>query len=138
MDAATMSEKTTWVVLTDGYFIKIMYFTGEPVCLSTYREDDFEKSSDITYQLITRFRESNDNKDRSNLLYTLLIDFLTAHLKNGDFSELIFLAPEDELIKLNDTLPDILITHIGKNIPGDYLALSQDQLESVLIEELQK
>ena len=138
MDAAIMNEKTTWVVLTDGYFIKIMHYSGEQIRLSTYREADFEKSSDITYQLITRYREQDvNNKDRSNLLYTLLTDFLTEHLKNGDFSQLVFIAPEKELDKLNKTLPDVLTAHIGKNITGDYLALSQDQLEEVLIQELE-
>ncbi len=133
-----MSEKITWVVLTDGYFIKVMYFTGDEIHLSTYREGDFEHSSDITYKLITRYRQTSGNaQDGSvNPLYGLLTDLLTEHLKKGDFSELILLAPEQELKKLKETLPDVLTNHIGTSITGDYLAQPQDQLETLLRDKL--
>ena len=131
-----MSERTTWVVLTDGYFIKIMYFNGEQIHLATYRDGDFEHSSDITYKLITRYRQASKDKDTPNPLYNLLTDFLTAHLKQGDFSELIFIAPEKELETLYEKLPEVLKNHTNTRISGDYLALSQDQLETLLKNKL--
>jgi hypothetical protein len=138
-----MSKKVTWAVFTDGYYIRIMFNDGLDTSLKVYRDADFEKSSEITYKLITRYRvqDSSNNivpGDSSNLdsnpdyLFDLLGKFLLEQANINAFDDLIVVSPKPILDKLNDYLPDLVNKRIIANIPGDYLMLSQDKLEEAL------
>ncbi|MGY8815313.1 MAG: baeRF12 domain-containing protein [Gammaproteobacteria bacterium] len=138
-----MSKKVTWVVFTDGYYIRIMFNDGLDTSLKVYRDGDFEKSSDITYKLITRYRvqqtsnnilpgESSKLDSNPDYLFGLLGEFLLEQASINTFNDLIVVSPEPILDKLNDYLPELVIKRIIASIPGDYLMLSQDKLEETL------
>lgn len=131
-----MSKGITWVVLTDGYYIKIMFYSGDIIRLSTYRDDDFENSSELTYKLITRKRReqalSGEAADEEGLLYKLLGDFLGEKLEAQAYSALLLAAPAEELVKLDSSLPDAVTECIIYRVEGDFLALSQERLEAAL------
>ncbi|MGK0296801.1 MAG: hypothetical protein ACI9XC_000394 [Gammaproteobacteria bacterium] len=138
-----MSEKVTWVVFTDGYYIRIMFNDGLDTSLKVYREADFEQSSDITYKLITRYRvqqssnsivpgESSNLDTNPDYLFDLLGKFLFEQASINTFNDLIVISPGPILDKLNDYLPELVVKRIIASIQGDYLMLSQDKLEEAL------
>jgi protein required for attachment to host cells len=142
-----MNEKVTWVLLTDGYYIRILFNTGQDATLNVYRESDFEKSSDITYKLITRYRvekSTNENAqsdlsnkiDEADLMFELLNKFLSEKADKNEFNFLLVIAPQSILDRLNDGFPENVMERISDCIPGDYLILSQDRLEVALAEYL--
>jgi hypothetical protein len=142
-----MGEGKTWVVLTDGYYIKILYFQGQDSNLNVYRDDDFEHSSDITYRLITRYRrtgadEENIGKDMpagdsSGYLLSELSAFLSEKYGLGAFEKLLIAAPGDIMENLEARLPDDISARIIARVEGDYLQLAQDQLEALLKDVIQ-
>ena len=138
-----MSDDTTWVVLTDGYYIRIMFYKGQKVSLNTYRDGDFEKSSEITYKLITRERNTGDGEiesthrldhteNKEDYLFELLPGFLSEHAEINTYESLILTAPDSVIKKLKSFLPEVVVARIKAFIPGDYLYLSQDRLEEVI------
>lgn len=137
-----MRDDITWVVLTDGYYIRIMFYQGQDITLNVYREGDFEKSSDITYKLIIRYRNQEDQSadalkpaeqlDKPGFLLNILGKFLTEKANQNKFEKIIVVGPQVVLDKLNDNLPEDVCNMIIAKIPGDFLSYSQDRLEETL------
>ena len=137
-----MRDDITWVVLTDGYYIRIMFYQGQDITLNVYREGDFEKSSDITYNLIIRYRNQEDQSadalkpaeqlDKPGFMLNILGKFLTEKADQNKFGKIIVVGPQVVLDKLNDNLPEDVCNMIIAKIPGDFLSYSQDRLEETL------
>ena len=132
----------TWVLLTDGYYIKLFYYSGDPKKLHAYRDGDFEHSSVITYNLITRHKKTttdNSIKDLKSDIETpgyvleMVCDFLIKHYDNKSFSSLAIVAPQPVMNIIEQIFPETLLGVIQTRITGDYLNLPQDELEHLLI-----
>ena len=130
-------ESATWILLTDGYYIKLLFTTANDGNLHTYRAEDFEKSSDITYELLTRYKKDSDPDQEllspasaDNPAYTLskITCFLEEKYENKSFKSLIIIAPQNVLDALEQYFSRQLLDVVVNKITGDYLNLSQDKL----------
>ena len=130
-----------WILLTDGYYIKIIFVPEGEDSLRTYRDADFDNSSDLTYNLITRYKNSNDgvtiqanNIDYESPAYVLklLSGFLEEKRQDGAFNSLIIVAPDNVQELLDQYLASDTLNLIAHKVSGDHLNLSLDKLQDVL------
>jgi uncharacterized membrane protein YheB (UPF0754 family) len=126
-----MTKNNTFVVLTDGYYFKLMYYTDKSNTLLTYRNADFEHSSELTYKLITRMKDAPD-ADISSYSIKEIVELLTRQYEEKLFNQLVLIAPEEVMTKLELALPDPIKKLVKNKVIGDYLHLSQDKLENDL------
>ncbi len=135
----------TWILLTDGYYIKLLFKSDDDAELHTYREEDFEKSSDITYELITRYKNnriaeekrlSSSSADIPAYTFSKVANFLEEKHKSNIFKSLVIVAPQDILEVVEQSFSGSLLNVITNKISGDYLKLSQDKLQNLLAKEM--
>lgn len=135
----------TWILLTDGYYIKLLYTSDDDDELHTYREEDFEKSSDITYELITRYKNNSvpdkerlspSSADISTYTFSKVSSFLEEKYKSKIFKSLVIVAPQNILEVIEQSFSGSLLDVVTNKIPGDYLKLSQDKLQNLLVKEM--
>lgn len=133
-----MNEGITWVVLTDGNYIKIMFNTSRGGELKTLREADFENTSIIAYRMVTRKRAltlngtNNSREQEINYFLQLVAEFLQEQQKNNAFQNLVFVAPGDLTARLSSHLPEPVASRISTMVQDDYLPLTQDKLQEKL------
>jgi hypothetical protein len=138
-------SKKIWILLTDGYYIKIIYVPEGEDILRTYREADFDNSSDLTYNLITRYKNPNnsvatqkENNDYESPIYllALLSGFLEEKRQEGTFNSLIIVAPDNVQELLGQYLTSGTLNLIKHKVIGDYLNLSLDKLQDMLANKI--
>lgn len=134
-----MSDGITWVILTDGNYIKIMFNTVKGGELKTLRDDDFEHTSVIAYKMVTRKRAltlnqaAQDNREQElGFFLQLLADFLLKQHQSNAFQNLVLVAPGDIVDRVRNYLPEPVKSQITSTIREDYLALTQDKLQEKL------
>jgi len=139
-------EDAIWILLTDGYYIKLLFTSDDDSELHTYRAEDFEKSSDITYELITRYKNNNipdeerlspsSSADIPAYTFNKVASFLEEKHKNKIFKSLVIVAPQNILDVIEKCFSGSLLNVITNKIPGDHLNLSQDKLQNLLAKEM--
>ena len=134
-----MSDGITWVVLTDGDYIKIMFNTARGKELKTLRDGDFEHTSKIAYQMVTRKRAltmSPDGQDQAwqeqTFFLKLLADFLLKQQDQNAFQNLLLVAPGNIIDLVMEQLTGPVKDRISATVREDYLLLSQDKLQERL------
>lgn len=141
-----MSEKT-WILLTDGYYIKLLYISENDSTLKTYREADFDNSSEITYSLITRYKIDHSgnqtqphSEDVETTDYTLktMSGFLESKLEENAFGNLVILGPDEVLTALENNFSTDLLNTIRQKISGDYMNSPLDKLQEIIAKASRK
>lgn len=134
-----MNDGITWVILTDGDYIKIMFNTARGGELKTLRDGDFEHTSKIAYQMVTRKRAltmNPDGQDQSRQERTfflkLLADFLLEQQVQNAYQNLLLVAPGNIIDLVKAQLSDPVQDRIRATVREDYLLLSQDKLQERL------
>lgn len=134
-----MNDGITWVILTDGNFIKIMFNKARGSELKTLRDDDFEHTSEIAYKMVTRKRAltmknpgHDTRQEEQSFFLQLLVDFLAKQLENNAFQNLILVAPGNIVDIVNERLPKTAKDKIVATVREDYLLLSQDKIQERL------
>ncbi len=131
-----MSNRT-WILITDSYYIKLLYIAEDNRTIKTYREADFDNSSDITYNLITRYKQNNsdsDNLESPEYVLNFIASFLNDKVKENAFDELIVIAPDNVHVALQTIFPAQLLNAVKQKISGDYINLSLDKLQAIIFE----
>ena len=129
-----MSDTTTWVVLTDGNYIKIMFNNVRGGDLKTLRDGDFEHTSVIAYKMVTRQRALTQNNAETETGYflNLLADFLVSQLETGAYARLVLVGPGNIVDTLLEKLPKQVTDRITATVKEDCLLYSQDTLQQKL------
>jgi hypothetical protein len=127
-----MNEKITWIVITDGYFIKIMLKSNQHNSLKTLRDNDFEHTSNITYNLVTNKRNIKAVNDEEPYFVKLLATFLLERFENKAFNDLVLVAPDNVLEIMRCGMPNSITRQIKVMITGDYLYTTQDKIEEYM------
>ncbi len=134
-----MNDGITWVILTDGNFIKIMFNNSRGSELKTLRDGDFEHTSEIAYKMVTRKRALTMNnsghdtrREEQGFFLQLLADFLVKQQEKNAFQHLILVAPGNIVDIVNEHLPKTAKDRIVAIIREDFLLLSQDKIQERL------
>ncbi len=129
-----MSDTTTWVVLTDGNYIKIMFNNARGGDLKTLRDDDFEHTSVIAYKMVTRQRALTQDSAETETGYflKLLADFLVNQLEIAAYVRLVLVGPANIVDTLQQKLPKQVTDRITATVNEDCLLYSQDTLQQKL------
>ena len=129
-----MSNLTTWAVLTDGRYIRVLINKGSGKSLLTLKADDSEALAKLCYEVINGIKpgskEGVASKSKSNM--QLLADFLTEQYAQHLFDRLVIAAPEEVIKALKDILPDQLKPLICGERSEDLLANSINDIEDKL------
>lgn len=129
-----MSNTTTWAVLTDGRYIRVLINKPPAKSLNTLKADDSEALAKLAYHVVTGVKHGASNgtasREKSNM--QLLADFLAEQLQEDMFQHLVLAAPASKfgelLGELKDTVRDVLAAEVNK----DLLPLSIDEIEKEL------
>jgi hypothetical protein len=129
-----MSETTTWVILTDGNYIKIMFNNVRGGDLKTLRDDDFEHTSVIAYKMVTRKRALTQNTADTETGYflNLLADFLVKQQEKNAYARLVLVGPGNIVDTLMQNLPKQVKDCVSATLSEDCLLYSQDKLQQKL------
>ena len=113
-----MSNVRTWVVLSDGRYIKIMINKGEGKSLTILNADDLPAYAELGY-LMVNGKPLNGTGDLAVSKkidhIQCQIDFLVEHHKLDMFDLLAIAAPAEVLTRFKDALP----TELAKLIIGE-------------------
>lgn len=134
-----MTDGTSWVILTDGNFIKIMFNNSRGSELKTLRDGDFEHTSEIAYKMVTRKRAltmkqtgHDTSREEQSFFLQLLADFLAKQQENNAFQNLILVAPGNIVDIVIEHLPKTTKDKIITSIREDFLSLPQDKIQERL------
>lgn len=130
-----MSSVTTWAVLSDGRYIKILINKGEGQSLVILNADDLKAYAELCYLMVNNkpFNGTGDDavsKQIDNAQHQA--DFLAEHHKQGLFDLLVLVAPEDVLAKLKAALPEPIAKLVVGELAEDLTVTSNDVIENRL------
>ena len=127
---------TTWAVLSDGKYIKILYQCGGRDKLRVLKSEAY---AGLCYQLI-------NNKPRGDTAVAtrsspqdairLQADFLSAQQQAGAYDRLLLIAPPPVQQRLSACLPAAVTALIGAGLNKDLLSQSNDAIETALGDRL--
>jgi Bacterial archaeo-eukaryotic release factor family 12 len=127
-----MSNTTTWAVLSDGRYIKILINKGAVEQLVVLDADDLPAYAELCYLMVNGkpLNGTGDaaiSKKINNLQHQA--DFLAEHHKLGMFDLLVIAAPEDVLTGIKNALPEQLAKLIVGEIAEDLTTISNDEIQ---------
>lgn len=130
-----MSNTTTWAVLSDGRYIKILINKGTGTTLLVLDADDLEAYARLCYEVVNgkplhASAESGKTEKRTNI--QLQAEFLAEHQQLGLFDQIVIAAPQDVLTALRDALPEQVAQLIVGELAEDLTVYSNDIIESRL------
>jgi len=140
-----MSDITTWAVLSDGRYIKILVNKGSGKELVVLLADDLQAYADLCYQVISGKPlnapgEAGKSEKRSNI--QLQADFLSEHREQKLFDQLVIAAPKDVLKALRDALPEqveqLIIGELAEDLTMNSNDVIENRLGDLIIEGSQK
>lgn len=127
-----MSNVTTWAVLSDGRYIKILVDKGEGKTLVVLDADDLKAYADLCYYLVNAKPldpAGNAVKPDRPTNIQLQADFMAEHHKLGMFDRLILVAPQEVLSGLKAALPEQLTGLIDGELAEDLTVTSNDVIQ---------
>ena len=130
-----MSNITTWAVLSDGRYIKILINKGTGKELVVLLADNLEAYADLCYQVVSgkplnASGDAGKSGKQSNI--QLQADFLSEHREQKLFDQLVIAAPQDVLKALRDALPEQVEQLIVGELAEDLTVTSNDVIENRL------
>ena len=128
-----MNNVTTWAVLSDGRYIKILINKGEGKSLTILNADDLPAYAELGYLMVNGkplngTGDSAISKKIDNI--QCQVDFLVEHHKLGMFDLLAIAAPADVLTKFKSTLPEQLANLIVGEIAEDLTVDTNSEIEN--------
>ncbi len=133
-----MSDVTTWAVLSDGRYIRVLFNKGAGNTLLTLKADDSQALADLSYEVVRGVKpgaiDGTASKTKSDM--QLLADFLAQQLAESEYDRLILVAPQATLDELKQELSDEVKQVIAGELAKDLLASSIDEIEQLLSEQL--
>ena len=130
-----MNNVTTWAVLSDGKYIKILINSGTGKQLSVLDADKHEDMAEICYQVVTGKSKRLVNEPCKSEQYNLIqlqADFLTKQHAQHLFDRLVIAAPGNVIQSLKNALPDQVKQSIVGELAEDILPKSNDAIENML------
>ncbi len=129
---------TTWVVLTDGRYIRILFNQGEGKSLLTLKADDSKALADLSFEVVRQVKvgASNGKASKQKTDMQLLADFLSSQLADEQYQKLILVAPQMAIDELQGELNDEVKQTISSTLAEDLLATSVDDIEIKLADSL--
>lgn len=130
-----MSNVTTWAVLCDGRYIKVMVNKGEDKKLNVLDADKHEDLATLCYKMVNskpEFSVSGSVKAEKIDYIQLQADFLASQYEKGLFDRLLIAAPADVIKALRDALPENIKQLVGGELPEDITTKSCDVIEDKL------
>jgi protein required for attachment to host cells len=130
-----MSNVTTWAVLSDGRYIKIMINKGEGKKLTVLDADKHEGLAALCYQLVNskpEFSVKGSVKAEKIDFIKLHADFLAKQYEQNLFERLVIAAPADVIKRLRDALPENVNQLVAGELPEDITTKSCDVIEDKL------
>ncbi len=131
-----MSE-ITWIVLSDGRYIKVLYQSSSDSNLLVLKSDDHECYAELCYEVASGRAPGNDSVVFSSERYIRLqADFLEEQMRVGSYHRLVLVAPSLVLEALREALSDKVIALIAGELAEDLLSASNDMIEKRLATEI--
>ncbi len=130
-----MSDTTTWAVLGDGRYIRILVNKGPGKELATLNADNLEAFADLRYELSTSrspHASGDAGKSDKRSYIQLQADFLSEQYEQKMFDLLVIAAPQEVIKSLRDALPEQVNQLIIGELAEDLLANSADVIENTL------
>jgi len=130
-----MSDTTTWAVLGDGRYIRILVNKGPGKELAALNSDKLEAYADLRYELSTSrspHASGDVGKSDKRSYIQLQADFLSEQHEQKMFDLLVIAAPQDVIKSLRDALPEQVNQLIIGELAEDLLANSADVIENML------
>jgi protein required for attachment to host cells len=130
-----MSNVTTWAVLCDGRYIKVMVNKGEGTNLNVLDADKHEDLAALCYKMVNskpEFQVSGSVKAEKIDFIKLQADFLASQFEKGLYQRLIIAAPADVIKALRAALPDNINQLVDGELPEDITINSCDIIEDKL------
>lgn len=129
-----MSDTTTWAVLTDGRYIRVLINKPPATSLNTLKADDSEALAQLSYHVVTGIKHGATNgtasREKNNM--QLLAEFLQDQLQQDMYQKLIVAAPEAQMDNvINELNDDVKAVMLGQ-LEQDLLAHSIDDIEKEL------
>ena len=127
-----MSANTTWAVLGDGRYIRVMVHGGHGNYLLTLKADDVEPLAKLCYELITRKAPLTADKPEERSYSRLVAQFLDEQFAANAFDRLVIAAPAAVLKALRGALPDKLQRVVAGELAEDILAKSSNEIMDII------
>lgn len=127
-----MSDIITWIVLSDGRYIKILIDKGVGKQLVVLQVDDVQAYADLCYLMVNGkpLNGTGDlaiSKKINNLQFQA--DFIAEQHELGMFSQMLIGAPQEVLTALRDALPEQVAKLIIGEIAEDLMVMSNGIIE---------
>jgi protein required for attachment to host cells len=130
-----MSNVTTWAVLCDGRYIKVMVNKGEGKSLNVLDADKHEDLATLCYKMVNSKPEFSPKgavkADKIDFIQ-LQADFLATQFEKGLYDRLVIAAPADVIKALRAALPDAVNQLVAGELPEDITINSCDIIEDKL------
>jgi len=130
-----MSDTTTWAVLSDGRYIKVMVHNGTGTKFSVLDADKNEALAELCYQMVNckpRLPGKDTAKSEEINFIQQQADFLSAQYEKNMFEALLIVAPQAVIKSLRDVLPEQLSQLIIGEVEEDILMNSNDVIDNML------
>lgn len=128
-------SKTTWAVLSDGRYIKVMINNGEGKKLTVLDADKHEDLATLCYKMVNskpEFSPKGSVKAEKIDFVKLQADFLVEQYEKQLFERLVIAAPADVSKSLRDALPDNVDQLVVGELAEDITTKSCDIIEDKL------
>ena len=128
-------SKTTWAVLSDGRYIKVMVNKGTGKKLSVLDADKHEDLAALCYQLVNskpEFSVKGSVKAEKIDFIKLQADFLAKQYEQNLFERLVIAAPADVIKRLRAALPENVNQLVAGELAEDIMTKSCDVIEDKL------
>ncbi len=130
-----MSDATTWAVLCDGRYIKVMVNKGVGKSLNVLDADKHEDLAALCYKMVNskpEFSVKGSVKSESINFIQLQADFLAKQYEKGLFGRLVIAAPAEVIKSLRSALPENINQLVVGELPEDITTMSCDIIEDKL------
>ncbi len=130
-----MSDVTTWAVLSDGRYIKIMVNNGEGKKLSVLDADKHEDLAALCYKMVNskpEFSVQGSVKSEKINFVQLQAEFLAEQYEKDLFNRLVIAAPAEVVKAFRDALPENINQLVDGELPEDIMTKSCDVIEDKL------
>ncbi len=128
-------SKTTWAVLSDGRYIKVMINNGENKKLTVLDADKHEDLATLCYKMVNskpEFLLKGSVKAKKIDFVQLQADFLVEQYNKELYERLVIAAPADVAKSLRAALPENIEQLVTGELTEDITTKSADIIEDKL------
>ena len=128
-------SKTTWAVLSDGRYIKVMVSHGEGKKLNVLDADKHEDLATLCYKMVNskpEFSPKGSVKAEKIDFVKLQADFLAKQYEKELYERLVIAAPAEVVQSLRAALPENINQLVSGELAEDITTKSADVIEDKL------